>query len=499
VKKAALLALLAILLGLPEGSGASRDRRPPSVPRGLAAVAVSSTEIDLSWKASKDNVAVTGYRVYRNGTEVGTTAGTTYPATGLSPSTAYSFAVAAYDAAGNLSARSSSAGATTMPDPGPPPSGLPLLGPSDLVYQGAFLLPQSGIDRTSFSYGGTALAYNPAHNSLFAVGHDWYQLSAEVSIPAPVDSSNLDDLSRATFLQPLTDATNGKIDQTGGTNNKIGGQLVYQGHLYGSVYVYYDAAGTQVVSHWSRPSTSLTLGTASGLYQVGDAGAGMVSGYMAAVPPAWRSFLGGPALTGNCCIPIISRTSFGPAVSTFDPAALGSAKSVPDTPLVGYPADHPTLGNWGDSWDPALGILWDGATTVRGVVFPAGSRSVLFFGTQGIGPFCYGEGTDDPSLDGRPTPDGTTYCYDPDNASKGTHGYPYVAEVWAYDAMDLLAVRKGEKQPWDVTPYATWSIDLPFGSGQIGGAAYDPANGLVYLSQQYGDGADPVIHVFKLP
>ena len=36
----------------------------------------------------------------------------------------------------------------------------------------------------------------------------------------------------------------------------------------------------------------------------------------------------------------------------------------------------------------------------RGVVFPVGGRSVLFFGTQGIGEFCYGEGTDDPTLAG---------------------------------------------------------------------------------------------------
>jgi hypothetical protein len=75
-----------------------------------------------------------------------------------------------------------------------------------------------------------------------------------------------------------------------------------------------------------------------------------------------------------------------------------------------------------------------GNTTVRGVVFPAGTNTVLFFGTQGTGPFCYGEGTDDPSLDGTPTRDGTTWCYDPDVSYKGTHGYPYVPEVWAYDA-----------------------------------------------------------------
>ena len=218
-----------------------------------------------------------------------------------------------------------------------PALSLPRLAQPDLVYQGAFRLPAQVSDKKTFAYGGTALAYNPAHRSLFAVGHDWYQLTAEVTIPRPVRSSSLRDLHRARFRQGFADATNGKIDETGETGNKIGGQLVYRGRLYGSVYVYYDAAGSQVVSHWARPSTRLTGAGAKGLYRVGKLGAGMVSGFMAEIPSEWRSLLGGPALTGNCCIPIISRTSFGPGAFAFDPAKLGAADPVAATPLVYYP------------------------------------------------------------------------------------------------------------------------------------------------------------------
>ncbi len=378
------------------------------------------------------------------------------------------------------------------------PVSLPRLASSDLAYRGAFLLPAQVSDRKTFAYGGTALAYNPAHHSLFSVGHDWYQLTAEVTIPRPVRSSRLHDLRRARFRQPFADATSGKIDATGGVNNKVGGQLVYGGRLYGSVYVYYDAAGSQIVSHWTRRSTSLTGTKANGLYRVGRLGAGLVSGFMAEVPPQWRRLLGGPALTGNCCIPIISRTSFGPAAFAFDPARLGVARPVPDTPLVYYPQEHPTLGAWDATWNPAKGVFFGGGTTIRGLVFPRGTRSVLFFGTQGTGTFCYGEGTDRQSLAGTPTPDGTTWCYDPDDSSKGTHAYPYVPEVWAYDAAELLAVRRGRKRPWQAKPYATWELKLPFGSGRIGGAAYDPIGRLIYVSQQYGNGTEPVIHVFKV-
>src|SRR6266571_4965801 len=89
------------------------DTTPPSVPTGLTASAVSSSQINLSWAASSDNVGVSGYRVYRGGTQIATTSATSYASTGLSPSTTYSYPVAAFDAAGNLSAQSSPANATT--------------------------------------------------------------------------------------------------------------------------------------------------------------------------------------------------------------------------------------------------------------------------------------------------------------------------------------------------------------------------------------------------
>jgi hypothetical protein len=378
------------------------------------------------------------------------------------------------------------------------PRSLPRLTAASLVYQGAFRLPAQIDDKRTFDYGGTALAYDPTRNALFVVGHDWYQLDAEVTIPHPVRSETLGSLHRALFVQPFADPTDGKIATAGTSTTKIGGQLVYDGRLYGSVYVYYDATDSQVVSHWARPSTSLRHGQAVGLFQVGRLGAGMVSGFMALVPSVWQPLLGGPALTGNCCIPIISRTSFGPAAFAFDPAKLETTKPAPDAPLVYYPQAHPSLGPWNATWNPGKGVYFGGGTTIRGLVFPTGTRSVLFFGTQGVGTFCYGEGVSDKSLAGKPTPDGTTYCYDPDASSKGTHAYPYEAQVWAYDANQLAALRAGHLRPWQVKPYATWRLRMPFTSSAIGGAAYDPGHGLIYVSQQGAEGAAPVIDVYKV-
>lgn len=92
----------------------TQDTTPPTVPTNLTATAVSSTQINLSWTASTDNVAVIGYNILRNGTKIGSTANNTYSNTGLSESTSYTYTVSAFDAVGNTSAVSVSAIAKTF-------------------------------------------------------------------------------------------------------------------------------------------------------------------------------------------------------------------------------------------------------------------------------------------------------------------------------------------------------------------------------------------------
>jgi chitodextrinase len=95
------------------GGGGGGDTTAPSVPANLAVTGVTNSSASLSWSPSTDNVGVSGYRVYRNGTQVGTTAGTSFTDSGLSASTRYTYTVAAYDAAGNVSAQSGGVSATT--------------------------------------------------------------------------------------------------------------------------------------------------------------------------------------------------------------------------------------------------------------------------------------------------------------------------------------------------------------------------------------------------
>ena len=94
--------------------GGTTDTTPPSTPPNLTATAASSTQVNLAWEASTDNVGVTGYQVTRNGGTPVTVAGTarSFTDTGLTASTTYNYSVVAVDAAGNKST-AATASATT--------------------------------------------------------------------------------------------------------------------------------------------------------------------------------------------------------------------------------------------------------------------------------------------------------------------------------------------------------------------------------------------------
>ncbi|PWE09625.1 chitinase [Streptomyces sp. BSE7F] len=96
--------------------------QPPAPPTGLTASGTTSTSVALSWSPA---AGATSYAVYRDGARIRTVTGTSTTVTGLSPSTAYAFQVAALNDAGE-SARSATVTATTSaPDSGGGDSGLP--------------------------------------------------------------------------------------------------------------------------------------------------------------------------------------------------------------------------------------------------------------------------------------------------------------------------------------------------------------------------------------
>lgn len=93
--------------------GGGPDTSPPTQPTNLSVSNEQDTQVTLSWNASSDNVGVTGYEIFLDGTSLGTTGFTSVSVTGLTACTSYNFGVRALDAAGNASGTATTVGSTT--------------------------------------------------------------------------------------------------------------------------------------------------------------------------------------------------------------------------------------------------------------------------------------------------------------------------------------------------------------------------------------------------
>ena len=332
---------------------------------------------------------------------------------------------------------------------------------SDLRHIGSFDLPDAAGagDRRCFEYQYPgAMGYNPATNSLIVKSHDWDAgWAGEVNIPSSFTGT-------ASVRQGCRDITAGRINQINGEGNRvhIAGILVKGSNMLVSAFPYY-ATGTNDGTHFSR-STTFTNTSVRGPIRVGSTPSATIGGYMAHIPAAWQGVLRGDMLTGQCCISIISRSSFGPSVSATYFDQVLTQNQVSATTLVNYPASNP-LAPYGSSTPTEL---WNGFTRIRGVAFPEGTASVLFFGRHGTGEWFYGEG-------------GTR---DPQYQDQGEHAPPYRAQVWAYNAHEMAQVAAGQRQPHSLRPYAVF--ELPGMDGvEVAGAALD-ASGRLYILENTG-------------
>ncbi|MQY12600.1 hypothetical protein SRB5_27360 [Streptomyces sp. RB5] len=95
------------------GPGNGDDTTPPTAPGNLRVTGTTASSASLAWDAATDDRGVTGYDVYRGGTLVGSTAGTTYTDSGLTADTTYSYTVRARDAASNQGPAAGPVTATT--------------------------------------------------------------------------------------------------------------------------------------------------------------------------------------------------------------------------------------------------------------------------------------------------------------------------------------------------------------------------------------------------
>jgi endoglucanase len=151
--------------------GSGGDTTAPSVPGQPAAGTITANSVALSWTAATDNVGVTAYDVLRNGTVVATVSATSYTATGLAASTAYTFSVRARDAAGNISAVSAGRTVTTGAGGGGGDQGCTATYKTVSSWTGGF---QAEVTvRNSGTTAGTAWTVNWTYPSGTTVGSVW--------------------------------------------------------------------------------------------------------------------------------------------------------------------------------------------------------------------------------------------------------------------------------------------------------------------------------------
>jgi chitodextrinase len=90
------------------------DTAAPSTATSLTASEITTSSVKVSWNAATDNVGVTEYQLFVDGTQNSTTTTTSTTISGLTKATAYSIYVTAKDAAGNTSAASEALKVTTL-------------------------------------------------------------------------------------------------------------------------------------------------------------------------------------------------------------------------------------------------------------------------------------------------------------------------------------------------------------------------------------------------
>ncbi len=167
------------------------DTTPPSVPTGVASPSQTVTSVSLAWTASTDNVGVTGYKILRNGVQVGISTTPSFTdSTGLVPNHSYTYTVEAYDAAGNTSAPSTALVVSTKPDTTAPSAPTGLNSPSQTV--------------TSVS-----LAWTASTDNVGVTGYIIYRVGVQVGIsttPSFTDSTGLTPITSYTYTVKATDA-----------------------------------------------------------------------------------------------------------------------------------------------------------------------------------------------------------------------------------------------------------------------------------------------------
>lgn len=404
--------------------------------------------------------------------------------------------------------------ATQEPSPGPRMSSpASLIQPSDLVYLGAFRLPDARgtPDNVGWEWSNwaSAMTYYPDGDpdgpddgypgSIFGVGHDQTQYVSEVGIPVPINSpgKNLDDLNMAETLQEFQDIRGDlfgdmEMPRVGLEYLPPQGEQT-TGKLYFCWAPHLDEGATSPSHGWC--GVDLSNRQPAGPWRIGDYWNYVTTDYIFAIPRAWAdaNTPGMYLVTGR--FRDGGQGGKGPSLFAYGPWNEGnppaSGATLSATPLLlygdAYEENSPAMNNYHDSDE------WNG-----GAWLTAGDKSaVILVGTKGQGECWYG------CSDGTVWPDEPPFP--PECPERGWWSTGFVGQILFYNPADLAAVARGEMESSEPQPYATLEIDeclYHVESGQqkhhVGAMAFDRERGLLYVFEPLADEDKSLVHVWRV-
>ena len=392
--------------------------------------------------------------------------------------------------------------------------------PGDLIYLGAFRLPEGISETSTWEWGGTAMTFFPDGDksgsadgfpgSLYGAGHAWEHRISEIDIPVPVVSSGKDpdDLNTAMTLREFTDVLDVsalEIPRTG-IEYLPSKESQTEGKLYFCIGQHMEELEKRATH--GMINMGLSLSEKQGLWKIGDFLNYVTNDYLFAVPQNWADeYAGGKSLaTGR--FRDGGQGAMGPSLIVIAPCESGSsppAGTVLDAEsLLLYDSvylDNPRImDNYHHSDE------WSG-----GVWVTAGDKAaVIFVGTKGYGDCWYGFSNG--VVWDEPYPPVPEFPHD----RRGWWSTEFKASFLFYDPSDLAAVANGTKGSWEPQPYECADVgeylfngdhesyDTGHGTEYVqrkyrfGGCAYDRDNRILYVFELFADGDKPVIHAWKV-
>ena len=425
--------------------------------------------------------------------------------------------------------------------------------PDNFTYMGAFALPVGSSRPETFEYGGEAMTFRASGDplgdedgfpgSLFVMGHNrmpWGELPdgcmiAEISIPHPSISSNVNDLNRAEFLQPFNDVDPGLFSNFDEIP-RAGMEFLdtdESGPLLHICFGEHMEEGSNQTHGFLSPY--LSSSSMNGGWFIENASAYSANDYIFSIPVDWAEKHTDGKLLATGRFRDGGWSGMGPSLYAYTPWT--DDRVTPEPP--GSQLASVTLLQYesSENTDSIVRCLdgyqhpdeWTGGAWI---VTESGKQAVLFAGTKGTGDlYWYGyinpEGPEVPlieeemrglfdlcrSSDGEPFSAQASDC-EP-SSMRGWWSSSFTAGFLLYDPCDIGKVADGELEPWEPQPYAFIHIDEHLfhnpdgielemlGSGtqrrfRLGDAAWDYENGLLYVLELFADGAAPVVHVWSI-